>query len=62
MVVSYRNISDMVKLEKLLSTEDAILSRIVYDLDEDSARILLRALPEYDNKWFKAAKKIAKSL
>ena len=61
-VMSYRNIFDMVTLDNVLSTEDAIMSRIVYDLDEDSARILLRALPEYDNKWFKAAKKIAKSL
>lgn len=62
MVISYRDIKHLYELEQLFDVERAIEYCVVNRLDEDTARIMLRALPDYDGKWFKAAKKIANKL
>ena len=62
MVVSYRDIKHLYELDKLFDTEKAIKYCICNRLDEDTARIVLRALPDYDGKWFKTAKKMAEKI
>lgn len=63
LVVSYRNVTDMVDLEGAFDTKESVLVNVVNRLDEDTARLLLRGLPDYsENRWFKAAKQLASEI
>ena len=60
--LGYHNIKALVACDQMMGAEKAVRYNIVNSLDEDTARILLNALPDYDTKWFKAAKRVLKTL
>lgn len=62
MSLGYHNIKGLKQCADLLGIEKAIRYNVVNSLDNDTARILLNALPEYDTEWFKGAKKVLKTL
>lgn len=61
-IISYRTIIDIKDLKQVLSLENAIKYVIANKYDSDTIIMLFEALTSYDNKYIKAAKKLAQAM